>query len=84
VVIVSERERSLDEPLTGAARACAQMDCPSRAVFKQLMDHGTVGDTKEFRKSIIVLEANVGWLEMQELIHLAGSRDKVRAGSVWE
>jgi len=61
------------------------MDCPGRAVFKQLMDHGTVvGDTMDFRKSIIVLEANVGWLQMQELINQAGSRDKVRAGSGWE
>lgn len=58
------------------------MDCPGRAVFKQLMDHGTVGDMKEFRKSIIVLEANVGWTRMQELINHAGSRDKVRADSV--
>jgi hypothetical protein len=61
----------------GVVVGCAQMDCPARAVFKQLMDHGTVGDTLDFRKSIIVLEANVGWLEMQELINDAGSREKV-------
>jgi ATP-dependent Clp protease ATP-binding subunit ClpA len=47
--------------------------CESRALLRQLLDKGVVGNTSAVR-SIIVLEANAGSLQLFKLMNDAGSR----------
>lgn len=49
-------------------------DCDSRAILRQVIDTGMVGNVSA-RRSIIVLESNTGSRHMVKLLQRAGSRD---------
>ena len=50
-------------------------DCASRALLRQVLDRGAVGNSSSAARSIVVLEANAGSLEMYKMLHAAESRE---------
>jgi hypothetical protein len=52
------------------------MDCNSRGLFKQLVERGETDDA-EFHKTIVVLEANVGWLQTLVMLSDGAGREKI-------
>lgn len=53
-------------------------DCATRAMLRQLLDHGSSGDAA-FPRSVVVLEANTGFLHLHRLLKAAGGRARVPA-----
>eukprot|EP00241_Pyramimonas_parkeae_P006772 CAMPEP_0114226676 /NCGR_PEP_ID=MMETSP0058-20121206/1364_1 /TAXON_ID=36894 /ORGANISM="Pyramimonas parkeae, CCMP726" /LENGTH=323 /DNA_ID=CAMNT_0001337427 /DNA_START=271 /DNA_END=1242 /DNA_ORIENTATION=- len=53
-----------------------KMDCASRNMFKQLLERGPKSGV-DFRRSIVILEANVGWLQTHQLLRESGGRARL-------
>ncbi|EFN56148.1 hypothetical protein CHLNCDRAFT_51790 [Chlorella variabilis] len=55
-----------------------KLDCPMRGFFRQLLENGQVANVS-LNKAIVVLESNLGYTELHDLLLRAGDRSKIGA-----
>ncbi|PRW45202.1 ATPase of the AAA+ superfamily (ISS) [Chlorella sorokiniana] len=53
-----------------------KLDCPMRGFFRQLLENGPVANAT-LNKAIVVLESNLGYTELHDLLLRAGDRSKI-------
>lgn len=61
-----------------------KVDCATRAMLRQLFDRGQSADGYTFRRSVVILEANTGFLHLHKLLTAAGGRRRVSADASHE